>query len=117
MAHAVVHFEIMGGEGNVLQNYYRELFGWDINADNPMNYGVVKKEEPGIGGGVGPAMDGTSIVTVYVETDDLQATLDKAVAGGATAVMQPTAVPGGPEIAIFDDPAGNRVGLVKSDTM
>ena len=41
MGQPVVHFEIIGKDGPKLQSYYAELFGWEINADNPMNYGVV----------------------------------------------------------------------------
>lgn len=112
MAQPVVHFEIMGGEKDDLQRFYRELFEWEIDADNPMNYGVVKAAEGGIGGGVGPG-DGENFVTVYVQVDDLQTALDRAEAGGGKTVMPPTEVPGGPTLAIFTDPAGNRIGIVE----
>jgi uncharacterized protein len=41
MGAPVIHFEIMGGEGNQLEEFYSELFGWKINSNNPMKYGVV----------------------------------------------------------------------------
>ena len=50
--HAVVHFEIAGPDGKALQDFYAKLFGWTINADNPMNYGLVFKMDNGIGGGI-----------------------------------------------------------------
>ena len=113
MAHSVVHFEILGPDGPGLQKYYADLFGWEIDANNPANYGMVSPLAPGIGGGVGPSQDGTPFVTVYVNTDDLQASLDKAVSLGGTKVMDPTDIPGGPSIAMFTDPQGNMLGLVK----
>lgn len=113
MANAVVHFEIMGGEADELQRFYIELFGWKINADNPMNYRMVQAGEGGIGGGVGPAAGGERFVTVYVEVDDLQEALDRAEAAGGKTLMAPTDVPGGPRLALFLDPAGNRMGLVQ----
>lgn len=113
MAHPVVHFEIMGGEGDTLQRFYAEAFGWEIDADNPMNYGVVPADEGGIGGGVGPAAEGEGFVTVYVQVDDLQAALDTVEAAGGRTLMAPTDVPGGPKLALFTDPAGNRMGLVQ----
>ena len=38
MGAPVIHFEIMGGEGTQLETFYRELFGWKINSNNPMKY-------------------------------------------------------------------------------
>jgi predicted enzyme related to lactoylglutathione lyase len=113
MAHPVVHFEIGGPDASALQQYYTELFGWSIDANNPMNYGMVSAIEPGIGGGVGPTPDGSPHVTFYVETDDLQATLDKVEKLGGKTVMPPMDVPDGPAIAQFADPQGNVIGLVK----
>src|SRR5215217_7753555 len=65
MGQPVVHFEIIGTDGSGLQRYYSELFGWDIDADNPMNYGMVGREGNvnsdgvGIGAASGPARRAT----------------------------------------------------------
>jgi predicted enzyme related to lactoylglutathione lyase len=113
MSHPVIHFEVGGPDATALQKYYAELFGWTIDADNPMNYGMVSAIEPGIGGGVGPTPDGAKHVTFYVGTDDLQASLDKAEELGGRTVMPPMDIPDGPSIAQFSDPQGNVIGLVK----
>ena len=42
MPNPVVHFEITGRDGEALQRFYRDAFGWKVNADNPMDYGVVE---------------------------------------------------------------------------
>jgi predicted enzyme related to lactoylglutathione lyase len=80
MGAPVVHFEIMGGEGRELEKFYADLFGWKINSNNPMKYGIVETEggPGGINGGVGPANDGKKRVSIYVRVEDLQATLDRA---------------------------------------
>ncbi|MBS4029641.1 MAG: VOC family protein [Ignavibacteriales bacterium] len=114
MAAPVVHFEILGKDGTKLQNYYKQLFDWDINSDNPMNYGLVAKSGEGIGGGVGPSQDGSSSVTIYVEVKDIQGALDKAVALGGKIVMPVTEIPNMVTFAQFSDVEGNVVGLVKS---
>ena len=113
MGAPILHFEIMGGQGDQLKNFYSELFGWKVDSDNPMNYGMIdtQSESKGIAGGVGPNDDGSSRVTVYASVDDMQATLDKAEKLGGKAIMPPTDVPGGPKIAMFTDPAGNVTGL------
>ena len=115
MGAPVFHFEIMGGKGNELETFYSQLFGWTIDSNNPMNYGMVTTGgEGGINGGVGPDEGGGRRVTVYAVVPDLQAALDKAEQLGGKTVMPPTAVPGGPEIAMFSDPAGNVTGLFKA---
>ena len=113
MGSPIVHFEIMGGSGNQLEKFYAELFGWRINSNNPMTYGVVDTGgSDGINGGVGPNQDGRKRVTVYAQVDDLQATLNKAEKLGGKTILPPTEVPGGPKLAMFTDPAGNVTGLV-----
>jgi len=113
MAHPVTHFEVLGGDAGALQKFYRDAFDWSIDANNPMNYGMVSPGTGGISGGVGPSMDGASMVTFYIEVDDLQAALDHIAELGGKTVMPPMDVPDGPTIAMFSDPAGNKIGLLK----
>jgi uncharacterized protein len=117
MANPAMHFEIMGKDAAATQRFYREVFDWDVNADNPMNYGVVAAQDGrGIGGGVGGGHpDGTTYVTVYMAVADLQATLDKVEASGGTTVMGPTEIPGVVTMALFNDPDGNMIGLIKDE--
>lgn len=114
MPNKVVHFEVVGKDGKKLQEFFSGLFGWKIDANNPMSYGIVDTGDGGIGGGIAASQDGASMVTFYVEVDDLQAYLTKAEGMGGKTVMPPMAVPGGPEIAVFADPEGHAIGLVKA---
>jgi uncharacterized protein len=113
MGAPVVHFEIMGGKGSELETFYRDLFGWRINSNNPMKYGIVETGggPGGINGGVGPGNDGSNRVSVYAQVEDLRATLDQAERLGGKTILPPTEVPGGPKLALFADPAGNVTGL------
>ena len=84
MGQPVVHFEIVGKDGAGLQSYYGELFGWQIDADNPMGYGMVAREGNvnadgvGIGGGVMGGPEGyDGHVTFYVEVPDVEAALSR----------------------------------------
>jgi uncharacterized protein len=111
----VVHFEILGKDGSKLQDFYRSLFDWKINADNPMKYGLVEAaNSSSIGGGIGASQKGApGIVTVYVQVTDLQAQLDKAESLGGKTIVPPTEIPGYVTIALFQDPEGNTIGLIK----
>jgi uncharacterized protein len=119
MGQPVVHFEVIGKDAQKLQGFYADLFGWEIDADNPMNYGIVQRDQNttpdgvGIGGGVGPAQEGSDgWVTFYVATDDVEGSLKKAEELGGTRLMGPMQVPEGPEIGLFNDPEGHLVGVV-----
>ncbi|MGZ4164419.1 MAG: VOC family protein [Tumebacillaceae bacterium] len=115
MANPVVHFEIIGNNGANIQEYYAKLFGWEINADNPMNYGLVGASEGGIGGGIGGSEEGGKPhVTFYVAVEDLQATLDKAVELGGKVVQPVTEIPGMVTLAQFSDIDGNIIGIIKN---
>lgn len=116
MANPVVHFEVTGKDGDALVGFYRDLFGWKTQSMPEMGYNMVEKEEGGIGGGIGTAQGGSGLVTFYVSVDDLQATLDKAVALGGKVVQPIMSIPNVVTLALFADVEGNTVGLVASET-
>ncbi len=115
MSTPIVHFEIMGGSADRLDQFYAALFGWKIDSNNPLNYGMVDTGNArSIKGGVGVSHDGGKRVTVYAGVVDLEATLEKAEKLGGKTLLPPSDVPGGPRIALFADPAGNVTGLMQS---
>jgi predicted enzyme related to lactoylglutathione lyase len=117
MPHPVIHFEVHGSDAKKSQEFYASVFGWDIDANNPLNYGMVAKGgDTGITGGI-TGGKGATMATFYVEVEDLEATLQLAESKGAKRMMGPEAIEGGPTIAMFADPDGNVIGLTKADTM
>jgi len=125
MGQAVVHFEVVGKDGEKLQRYYGELFGWNVNADNPMQYGMVDAKDNtsltgdnGIGGGIGQGPDGyEGHVTFYVAVPDVEEALQKAESLGGTRVMGPEKIMDMVELGQFKDPEGNVIGVVKDQQM
>ncbi len=124
MGQPVVHFEVIGKDGPKLREYYSELFGWDFGDPvGPTNYGVLPRDGNtgpdgiGIGGGIGTAPEGyDGHVTFYVGVDDVGAALEKAESLGGTRMMGPDKVPEvNIEIALFTDPEGHVIGLVKPE--
>ena len=112
MGHPVVHFEVIGRDGEKLRSYYSELFGWHLEqVPGPMDYWTVSPEgdadagAAGIGGGIGGYEDTPHQVTFYVEVPDIEAALAKAASLGGEHVRGPDEVPGaGIAIAHFADP-------------
>lgn len=112
----VTHFEILGKDGKKSRDFYAGLFGWSIDASNPMEYGIVSPEDNGIGGGISGVQEGDSpMVTVYVEVDAIQPYLDKVKSLGGTVTMERTVLPGMVTMAQFQDVDGNVIGLAESE--
>ena len=113
MTNPVTHFEIMGKDAIALQKFYADVFGWKLALPikEMGNYSLFDNEAQGIGGGIG---EGDARVTVYIEVDDPQAYLDKAVRAGAKLMMEVTQVTPDTVIALFSDPQGNLTGLLKA---
>jgi uncharacterized protein len=112
MGNPVIHFEVVGADGAALQGFYRDLFGWKISTDNPMNYGIVDNGGEGINGGVGQSPNGPH-VTWYVQVDDIDKALEKAESLGGKTVMPKENVSDMVTLGLFKDPEGNLVGLVE----
>jgi uncharacterized protein len=120
MGQPVVHFEVIGQDGEKLQGYYSELFGWEIKADNPMKYGIVDRQGNvggdgvGIGGGVGQGPDGyAGHVTFYVAVPNVEEALQKAESLGGERVMGPENIMDMVTLGQFKDPEGHVVGVVQ----
>lgn len=117
MGNPVVHFEVTGKDGKALAAFYGDLFGWKSQAIEGMGYHLVEKEEGGIGGGIGSTMDGgEGMATFYVQVDDPQAALDKAVELGGKVVMPVMSIPNMVTLALLADPEGHVIGVVASET-
>ncbi len=111
MSSPLIHVEVAGKDPAKLQGFFGDLFGWQMNTDNLMNYGVFNLSDE-IGGGVGPAPEGQpGHAMFYVGVDDVEAGLQKAESLGGSRVFGPMEVPEGPTIGHFADPEGNVVGL------
>lgn len=116
MGAPVVHFEVIGKDGKKLQDFYSKLFDWKIDANNPMQYGMVQAEQGGIGGGVSAAEPGKpGYVTFYVQVKDTDAHLKEVEKLGGKVVMPTTVIPGMVTFALFSDPEGHMIGLVKEE--
>jgi len=121
VGYPVVHFEVIGKDPEKLKSYYVDLFGWTIESNNPMNYGMVKREDApeevgSIGGGIGgpgPRNGYPGHVTFYVSVPDVEEALVKAESLGGERVNGPEKIMDMIEVGHFNDPEGHLVGLVK----
>ena len=114
MGAPVVHFEVFGKDAKKLQKFYSSMFGWTIDANNPMNYGLVSTgSKLGFQGGIGQAQPGQPLMAIfYIAVDKPQTYLDKIVKAGGKVIVPVTVIPNMVTFAQFADPDGNVVGIV-----
>src|SRR5215213_8928424 len=117
MGQPVMHFEVIGKDGEALRSFYSGLFDWNIDANNEMKYGMVQREDNlspegvGIGGGIAQGPDGyEGHVMFYVGVPDVEAALTKAESLGGTRVMGPEKIMDRIELGHFTDPEGHLIG-------
>lgn len=113
MPNPVVHFEIGCRESEKTQSFYSELFGWTTEVAGPAAL-ISTGSDEGIQGHITSlGHEPFNYVTVYVQVDDLQGYLDKAIGLGGQMMIPPTEVPGMGAFAWLTDLDGNTIGLWK----
>ena len=113
----VVFWQIRGKDMAALKEFYGSIFDWDLSGGDgssgvPVD-GRDKDDGFGLGGGLG-AGRGDGWVAVFVRVQDPQVTLDEVVERGGTVILGVTERPGQATIAVFGDPEGHVIGLVKA---
>jgi predicted enzyme related to lactoylglutathione lyase len=117
----VIHFEIPADDLDRAQAFYREMFGWRVNAIPGLNYALVgttpadeqgMPTDPGaINGGMLQRQDPVRAPVVVVEVDDIDAALPAIEKLGGAVARAKFAVGDMGFAAYFTDPEGNVVGL------
>lgn len=113
MAHPVVHWEIGSPDAAVATDFYVKAFGWRTTEAGP-DYTLVAPVGEGLGGGIMQTRPGMpAYVTVYVAVDDLDAKLAQIGELGGKTIVPPTQISPAASFAMFADPSGNVIGLLR----
>ncbi|HUK91876.1 MAG TPA: VOC family protein [Blastocatellia bacterium] len=115
MGQPITQFQILAKDPDRAARFYSALFGWTVDANNALGYRTIKTgSERGINGGIWPVPpEGHSMVSLYVEVDDVAASVESARGLGGTEVIPPQKLPDGDQMAVIVDPEGIPVGLFK----
>ena len=112
MGNAVTWFEVGAADDRLLAAFYEDLFGWELRPAADGYTMVNTLAGAGINGGIGRSRTGEPWAAFYVETDDPGGVLEQAESLGAAIVVPVTELPGF-TFAMFDDPDGLLIGLLK----
>jgi predicted enzyme related to lactoylglutathione lyase len=113
MGNPVMQFQILSNAPDETAQFYSTLFGWTVNADNPMGYRQINTgSAEGIQGGIWPAPpQSPNFVQLFMAVGDIRASVKKAEELGAKLLIPPTLLPEGDEMAVMHDPQGMSFAL------
>ena len=123
MSGRVVHFEIPFDDAERAHAFYREIFGWQLNAVPGMSYTLASTgptgdqgaSEPGyINGGLLRRQNPNDTPIVVIDVDDIDATLARIEEHGGQTLLGRQAVGEMGWAAYFKDVEGNAMGLWQS---
>lgn len=105
MPNPVVHWQMLSKNPDASAQFYSDLFGWSVDADNPLGYRQLHTgTEEGIDGGIWPSPpDAHSFVQLHIQVEDCDAYVGKAIELGATQIMPPQTLPQGERMAVLLD--------------
>ena len=108
MPNPVTQFQILSKSPDETARFYSSLFGWTVNADNPLGYRQIHTgSAEGIQGGIWPAPpQAPSFVQLFVTVENVGAAIAKAEGLGARVLIPATVLPEGDEMAVLHDPQG-----------
>jgi predicted enzyme related to lactoylglutathione lyase len=116
---SVTHFEIYGEEPAKLADFYRKVFGWQVEQMPGVNYWRVQTgsaETKPLHGGLTyraiPDLNGWMLFVSVASLDETVALLQKL---GGSIVRPKTAVPRTAWVTIVTDPAKNIFGVWQAD--
>lgn len=116
MANPFVHVELHTNRLDKARQFYSQLFDWKLKESelSATEYILIQPGSGTGGGMVACADERAAHWLAYVQVDDMDATLDRAKAIGATVLQDVTEVPDMGWYSIILDPTGAALGLWKA---
>ena len=116
MPNPIVHWELMGADGDAQKAFYSAIFDWKFTtAEGFDGYHMTEGDDMAVNGAVGAGNENLpNYQAIYVGCDDIDAKLAEVEANGGKIAVPRTEIPDMVTFALFNDPAGNLVGLVEN---
>ena len=113
--------DLASSDAAAARDFYAELFGWRVEVNPDPQYGGYAIATVGDDqvAGIGPTQSAEQPTawSLYVGTDDVDATAEKVKAAGGTVVAPPFAVGDQGRMAVFQDPSGAFISGWQAATM
>ncbi len=108
MGNPVIQFQILSQKPEETARFYSTLFGWGVDANNPLGYRRIQTgSAEGIQGGIWPAPpQAPTFVQLFMAVENVSESVKHAESLGAKTIIPPTRLPEGDEMAVLLDPQG-----------
>jgi predicted enzyme related to lactoylglutathione lyase len=106
----IVFFDIAGPDLASQAAFYRQVFGWEVAANGSVQPPVISSKPETL---LGNLRTDPAERVLYLGVPDVTAALHDVVVNGGSIVAPRFPVPGVVILGLFNDPAGNRMGLVE----
>ncbi len=112
MDHKIVHVELTASDHKAISKFYADVFGWESNHIDEMNYTTFKAGD-GVAGGFNPITDQNpaGTIIVYIQTDDVTKSLEAVEKAGGKTISPEMDISNTGKFGLFRDPQGNVMGL------
>lgn len=113
----IVHWELMGPDGDAMRTFYSTIFDWKLQSPPGFDdYHMTDAGDTGVGGAVGKGMeDMPAYSAIYVQVESIDETLQAVERAGGETVVPRTVIPDTVVFGMFHDPAGNLVAVVEEE--
>ena len=114
MPNPLCHFELMTDDPQKCKAFYGAVFDWKFDDDSMPGYTLVSAgAEPSGGIFPKPAQAPSVCANIYFNVTDIDQTLASVTEHGGAIVVPRTTIPNVGEFAMFADPEGIIIGLLK----
>jgi uncharacterized protein len=120
MTGSITHFEIYGEQPIELAEFYRSIFGWQIEQMPGVDYWRIQippeaSSAPRGGGLTYRAIPGLNGWMFFVNVESMDDALNLVQALGGSIIRPKTAVPKTAWVTLVADPGGNMFGIWQAD--
>ena len=113
----IVFFQIAARDPEATEQWFRDVFDWDITTGAGPIHASVDTHDPGdiaVNGAFMQAPEGApSYISIFIRTTDLHATLQRAKERGATVIVPGARTETGTDFAIIVGPENLVLGIVQ----
>lgn len=114
----VVHFEIAATDPEKVIDFYKNVFGWQIEKWNgPTDYWLVNtgdQAKPGINGAITPREGSLGATINTIDVPSFDDALEKVITNGGKAITDKTDIPGVGIMCYCEDVEGNKFGIMEA---
>jgi uncharacterized protein len=114
-ANPIVWWELASHDSEKSVQFFRDVFGWDLQFDEKAGFHKIRHNPPTVSGGGIFTLKRAKLpfLTLYIEVDDIHGMAKKVEEHGGLIVEAPFDIGGGNWICLFNEPSGVTFAMIQ----